>query len=198
MSHAKNIVLAVLAGICIGIGGTVFLSVENPVIASALFSIGLISITIFKFNLFTGKLCFILENKAGYIIELTEVWIGNFIGTALAALAIRFTRLDLYSVEFVEGKLNDNLLSTFILAVFCGILMYIAVIGYARTKNYLLLILPVMIFLLCGFEHCVGNMFYFSLCGVWNAESVITLLVMTLGNLTGGLILQIADKKIHS
>ena len=198
MSHAKNIVLAVLAGICIGIGGTVFLSVENSVIASALFSIGLISITIFKFNLFTGKLCFILDNKASYIIELIEIWIGNFIGTALAALAIRFTRLDLYPIEFVETKLNDSLLSTFILAVFCGILMYVAVAGYAKTKNYLLLIIPVMVFLLCRFEHCVGNMFFFSLCGLWNVKAVITLLVMTFGNLTGGLIMQIADKKIHS
>jgi Formate/nitrite family of transporters len=197
MSHIKNIVSAVLAGICIGIGGTVFLSVENSVIASVLFSIGLISITIFKLNLFTGKLCFITDNKPTYIIELVETWIGNFIGTTLVALAIRFTRLDLYPIEFVEGKLNDNLLSTFILAVFCGILMYIAVAGYKKTDNYIMLILPVAVFLLCRFEHCVGNMFFFSLCGVWDVKAVITLLVMTLGNLTGGLIFQIADKKLH-
>ena len=194
MSHLKNIILAVAAGMCIGIGGTVYLSVDNKIIGSCLFSLGLIMITVFKLNLFTGKICFILKNKFSYIIFLFEVWIGNFIGTALIALLLRYTRLTVNPVELVDLKLNDGLLSIFILAVFCGILMYVAVVGFAKTENYILLVLPVSVFILCGFEHCVANMFYFSLCNVWNAKSLLYLLVMTLGNLLGSIIMQLTEK----
>jgi Formate/nitrite family of transporters len=194
MNHLKNIILAVAAGMCIGIGGTVYLSVDNKIIGSCLFSLGLIMITVFKLNLFTGKVCFILSNKASYIIFLIEVWIGNFIGTTLTALMLRYTRLDIYPVELVDLKLNDGLLSIFILAVLCGVLMYCAVVGFEKTRNYIVLIIPVSVFILCGFEHCVANMFYFSLCNVWNAKSLLYLLVMTLGNLLGSIIMQLTEK----
>jgi len=194
MNHLKNIILAVAAGMCIGIGGTVYLSVDNKIIGSCLFSLGLIMITVFKLNLFTGKVCFILSNKASYIIFLIEVWIGNFIGTTLTALMLRYTRLDIYPVELVDFKLNDGLLSIFILAVLCGVLMYCAVVGFEKTRNYIVLIIPVSVFILCGFEHCVANMFYFSLCNVWNAKSLLYLLVMTLGNLLGSIIMQLTEK----
>ena len=194
MNHLKNIILAVVAGMCIGIGGTVYLSVDNQIIGSCLFSLGLIMITVFKLNLFTGKICFILKNKLNYIIFLFEVWIGNFIGTALIALMLRYTRLDINPVELVDLKLNDGLLSIFILAVLCGILMYVAVIGFEKSRNYIVLILPVSVFILCGFEHCIANMFYFSLCNVWNANSLLYLLVMSLGNVAGSIIMQLTEK----
>lgn len=196
MYHVKNILLAVLAGISIGIGGTVFLCVDNRVIGSFLFTIGLLLITILKFNLFTGKLCYLLQNKVSYIIDLIEMWIGNFIGAALVALALRFTRMDLNVATLVETKLNDSLLSLFILAIFCGFLLYGAVIGYEKTNNIFIIIIPIAIFVVCGFEHCVADMFYFALYGVWNVDTFIRLLVITLGNITGIFVPQVVLKKV--
>ena len=43
-------------------------------------------------------------------------------------------------------------------------------------------------FVLCGFEHCVANMFYFSVSGAWSEEALVRLLVMTLGNSAGGVL----------
>ena len=51
-----------------------------------------------------------------------------------------------------------------------------------------------MVFILCGFEHCVANMFYFSVANAWSGKTVLYLLVMTLGNSCGGLILPLCRK----
>ena len=45
-----------------------------------------------------------------------------------------------------------------------------------------------MVFILAGFEHCVANMFYFSVANLWSLRTVLYLLVMTAGNMVGGLI----------
>ena len=45
-----------------------------------------------------------------------------------------------------------------------------------------------MVFILCGTEHCVADMFYFWMGGAWSGAAVIRLLVITLGNAAGGVI----------
>ena len=157
------------AGIMIGIGGSIYLSVENPVIGSFLFSIGLLMICMYGMNLYTGKIGYILINKFEYVYELLLSLLGNFIGTFFVAKMLLFTRVAKISeraLAMSNVKLNDNLLSIFILSVFCGMLMYIAVNNYKKSTNeigkYIGIFMCVMVFILCGFEHCVANMYYFS------------------------------------
>ncbi|MFR4969716.1 MAG: hypothetical protein ACLTDC_03590 [Lachnospiraceae bacterium] len=45
-------------------------------------------------------------------------------------------------------KVDDSLISLFILGIFCGALMYIAVEGYKQTKNPLILFVCVAGFIL--------------------------------------------------
>ena len=41
-------------------------------------------------------------------------------------------------------------------------------------------------FILSGFEHCVANMFYYSLAGVWGSgQAWLSMAVMVLGNSAG-------------
>ena len=47
----------------------------------------------------------------------------------------------------------------------------------------------VIVFILCGFEHCVANMFYFSAANMWSGKALLYMLVMTLGNACGGVII---------
>ena len=54
-----------------------------------------------------------------------------------------------------------------------------------------------MVFILSGFEHCVANMFYFSVANAWSLTAVGYLLVMTVGNLVGA-VLSEAVKKMYS
>ncbi len=56
--------------------------------------------------------------------------------------------------------------------------------------------LGVMVFILCGFEHCVANMYYFSVAGMWSGKTLLYLLVMTLGNAVGGVVFPVIRRVI--
>ena len=119
---------SIIGGFLIGFGGTVYLNMDNKIVAAFLFGLGLFTIINIELNLYTGKIGYLSkENWREILLTL----IGNFIGTNLFAFLVLQTRLAGKLKEVVapavELKLSDNLLSTFILAIFCGILMSIAV-----------------------------------------------------------------------
>lgn len=200
-----TLIKAIYAGIFIGIGGTAYLALDNKVIGSILFSIGLLTICIYNMNLYTGKIGYIIERKKGYITELLITLIGNFIGASLTGLIVRLTRYNNYidkAKSLVDIKLNDNLLSIFILSIFCGILMYIAVNNYKKETNtlskYILIFFSVIVFILSGFEHCIANIFYFAVSLSINTKVLLYLLIMIIGNSLGSIIISIYDSKIRS
>ena len=122
----------VLAGIMISIGGGVFLAIKGTSLigASFLFSLGLFMIISLKLHLYTGKVGYIFENKKSFLLDLLITYIGNIIGVVVSGYSLRLTRLDNLievSNKLVETKVNDNLLSLFILAIFCGFLIFLAV-----------------------------------------------------------------------
>lgn len=190
---------AAAAGITIGIGGAVYLTLENRVIGAVLFGVGLYTIVLNGLFLYTGKVGYLIsaKDKKAYILQLIFTWLGNFAGTALAAAAISATRirnLRRTAEVICKTKLADTPHSILILAVFCGILMYVAVDGFREKGNPLILFFCVTVFILCGFEHCIANMFYFLLAGAWSLRAVIYLLLMTLGNSVGGILLPLVKK----
>lgn len=193
---------AIATGFAIGIGGVVYLSCDNKYIGAFLFGTGLFVILSFGFNLFTGKVGYAVENKPSYLIDLLVIWFGNLIGTAITAGLVLCTRIaDNVSGKaqtICETKLNDTLMSNFILAFFCGMLMFIAADGYKNISNtagkMLAIFLPVVVFILSGFEHCVANMFYFTLAQVWSLKTLGYLVVMSLGNSAGGIFIPLLRK----
>lgn len=58
MDKKTMLIKAVYAGFMIGIGGIVYLSVDNKAIGSLLFSFGLLTIVTQGFCLYTGKVGF--------------------------------------------------------------------------------------------------------------------------------------------
>lgn len=193
----NQFVSALFAGIMISVGGTIYLSCDNKFIGAALFSIGLLSIFVFKFMLFTSKAGYIVleKSKGKYAIYLIIVYLGNFIGTFLTAKLIALTKIyeKLHIDKFIEQKTSGTLLSTFILAIFCGLLMFIAAETYNNSKSEptrtIMVFLCVMTFILAGFEHCVANMFYFTLAGEINGNTILYILMATLGNAVGGMLI---------
>lgn len=197
--NGRILLKAAAAGITIGIGGAVYLTLENRVIGAVLFGVGLYTIVLNGLFLYTGKVGYLIsaKDKKAYILQLIFTWLGNFAGTALAAAAISATRirnLRRTAEVICKTKLADTPHSILILAVFCGILMYVAVDGFREKGNPLILFFCVTVFILCGFEHCIANMFYFSLAGAWSLRAVIYLLLMTLGNSVGGILLPLVKK----
>lgn len=173
-------VKAVYAGFMIGIGGMVYLAVENKVIGSLLFSFGLLTIVTQGFYLYTGKIGFV--KTGGELLDMVIVAAGNFVGTFVAAAASRLARMNISSVELAERKLDNTMGSVFFLSVLCGIMMYLAIDNYHKSKNIVFIIAPVMIFILSGFEHSIANMFYFHLAGVYSIKAFGYLLIMVIGN----------------
>jgi formate/nitrite transporter FocA (FNT family) len=188
---------AVMAGIMIGIGGCIYLSVENKIVGALLFTVGLYTICVQGLNLFTGKVGYLPDKQPAYIVDLILIWLGNLGGTYIAAMAVTSTRAAKISESakaICEVKMNDSAESLFFLGVFCGILMFIAVDGYAKTKNPIILFLGVAAFILCGFEHCIADMFYFSVAGMWSTEALRVILTITVGNAVGGMLITLIKK----
>lgn len=195
----RTLLLAALAGFCIGIGGIVYLMQENKLAGAFLFAVGLLTILIFKFNLFTGMVGYLgeqlLVKKWGYLITLLLVWLGNLLGTGLAALGVSLTRIgDVLSAKCAllsATKTADKWYSLLLLGVFCGILMYIAVDTFKKRigeKDFLCclaVLMGVMVFILAGFEHSIADMFYFWMGGAF-PKAIPALLWITLGNAVGG------------
>lgn len=195
---------SILAGIMIGIGGTIFLSLENRIIGSFMFAIGLFVIVSNGFNLFTGKVGYVFDNNYKYFIEVFITLVGNFIGTYIVGFVLKYTRISeivMKNAQIIcEIKIEDNIFSILILSIFCGLLMYIAVNGYKTIKSdfgkILIIFLAVSTFILCGFEHCIANMFYFAISEMWSLKTVGYLIIMILGNSIGGVLIPLCNKLI--
>ena len=193
---AASFLDSILGGMCIGIGGVVILSCESKVTGAVFFCLGLFAICTFGFNLFTGKVGYVFQRPLRYTGFVLSVWLGNLVGTGIVGYAVRATRIAGIAEKaaaMCQTKLNDSLVSIFILSVFCNILMFIAVDGFQNNPHqvgkYIGIFLGVTVFILCGFEHCVANMFYFSVAHVWSGRTVLYLLVMSVGNACGGVLI---------
>lgn len=199
---ARIFISAVLAGACVGLGGLVFLSLDNKVLGALFFAVGLFTICTFKLHLFTGKVCYVFSNGKEYALQLPVIWLGNWLGTYLMAQAGLFTRnsaaISEKAAALCQVKLDDNYLSLFILGILCNILIYIAVEGYQKNPHelgkYLSLLFGVTVFILSGTEHSVADMFYFSAAKMWNGKTLSVVLTITLGNACGGVLMPLLRK----
>ena len=88
-----------------------------------------------------------------------------------------------------EIKMNDTFISLFILAIFCGLLMFIAVDGYKKCNNPVILVFCVAVFILCGFEHSIADMAYYFIAGMFNVDALFRIAVISIGNGVGGVLI---------
>ena len=196
-SFTKEYIKAILAGVMIGLSGFVYLSVENKIIGSFLFSFGLITILSQGWSLYTGKIGYITKNTAKYI----PVWLfGNYIGTYFVAVGAQLTNpVDIYQQATIlcQAKLLQSWPAVLTLSILCGIMMMLAVDGYRHTlgSHLILVIMPIMIFILSGFEHSIANMFYYNLASIWSWKAVGYIFINIVGNAVGALIIQYFNKE---
>ncbi len=196
MEKFRIFLSSILAGMAIAIGGIANLTLENKVAGAIFFTAGLFTVCVFGFHLFTGKVCYVFENKAGYIIDLAVIWLGNLAGAVITGFLILQTRIsgiNEKAITMASNKLSQSPLSVFILGIFCNIMIYIAVEGYRSCKHeigkYLAIFFGVTVFVLCGFEHCVANMFYLTMANAWDQKAFLFLLINTAGNIVGGMLI---------
>lgn len=201
--HVKTLLQSYGAGICIGIGGTVYLMCQSKLLGAFLFAVGLCAILVFGLNLYTGMVGYLFDNKPIYIVKLLIVWLGNFAGTATVGVLMRLTRAAKTIAEssgnVVKSKLDDGFLSLFVLGIFCGILMFAGVDSFKKhweKKDFAAIFMPVIcvaVFILAGFEHCIADMYYFVAAGK-TVEGLWVLAAVTLGNSVGGVLIPVIKK----
>lgn len=200
MKNNFNVFISsIMAGFIIGISVAVYLtccSMDQKVIGSILFALGLFSIIHFKLYLYTGKVGNLLHEKPSYIITLLVCLAGNIIGAALLSGLVMLTRsyenIYEYAHKLALAKENDTWYSIFILANLCGVMIYTAYKGHEKCEypvgKFAFIFAGISIFILAGFEHCVANVSYFIFGQVITWNTVFLFIVMVLGNAVGAIV----------
>ena len=172
MEKIKEIVRKGLCGgTIIGFGGVAFLLSPDKIIGAILFAIGLISV----------------------IRNLWLMLLLNIVGASVVGLI--FSPLCHEAAAALIGqKFQINLIDAFIKSIGCGVSIQLAVSLFKKTNNIVTIILPVVTFILCGFEHCIANTFYYASALDIISISVFSkyLIVYVIGNSIGAIITRIS------
>ena len=194
----KKHVSSIMAGIYIGLGATVYLVTENKIAGSFFFCVG-ICLVINYYNMLYTKIIPSYPFKNYSITDIVLAFFGNLIGGIFYAFLISQTRLaDKISdriTTLMEMKINDSYISVFIMSVFCAVLVAYATFGdriYPDNKIIATFfsMLFIMAFVMCGFDHLVANMFFYSFYAINNGFTLSLLpsfFIVLLGNTIGGL-----------
>ena len=178
--------LAVLAGALIAFAGAATNTAAHTasgvgavrLICGMIFPFGLGMVILMGAELFTGN-CLIaisvLEKKATLSAMLRNwiiVYLGNFAGSVLVAATCAYTgqlnysggQLAVFTMKLAAGKCTLSFGSALVLGIACNVLVCLGVLCAMTAKDttgkILGALLPVALFVMCGFEHSVANMFY--------------------------------------
>ena len=227
-SVIKLLILGILAGAFIALAGvgatTAAVTIQSKAVAklvgACVFPAGLAMVLVAGSELFTGNCLIIIPvlsgeaTVGGMLKNWIVVYIGNLIGGIIvAAIAVYGHTADLFGgaegglaaaiVSTANGKVGMTFGDAFLRGVACNFLVCIAVwISFAAktvSGKIIGIFFPIMLFVLCGFEHSVANMYYISAglfakaeYGIsadnltWGAFFVKNLIPVTLGNIVGG------------
>lgn len=179
-----------IAGLLIGVGCVANVVSDNPLQGAVLFSLALLSICALKYKLYTGAIGFLHSfDEIKYLIVML---LTNLIGVAAFCWIIsNYAGLNIDTSTLCEVKLNETWYEALTKSFGCGVLIYIAVVSYLRVStietkaNPLFVILPVVAFILCGYDHCIANYGYLVMNDVyWTNNLPIWVAGNSLGSLT--------------
>ena len=142
----STLISSFISGILIAIGGVVYLSCESRYIGAIAFAVGLFFIVEGGFKLYTGTIGYAIDNTKGDNLMLPIIVIGNFLGTFFVSGIIHLTRIfasvSIKANDLVAVKLNDSWFSVLILAIMCGMLIYLGVNTFKKSQNIKIRLIP--------------------------------------------------------
>lgn len=185
-STKKIILLAIMAGIFIGLGGMISgiasHSGENfgtaKFIAGAIFPVGLIMVVMSGSELFTGNVMMMMPvidkriKAQDYLKNIILVWIFNLVGSALLSfIADKAGIFELngglygaYLMKIASGKVGLSFSRAFFSGILCNVMVcaavYLAMAAKEIPGKILTMWFVICGFVIAGFEHCVANMYY--------------------------------------
>lgn len=215
----KMILLGMLAGAFIalaGVGATFGNVYVGKLAGACIFPAGLAMVVVAGSELFTGNnlmVMALLDRKIGWK-GLLKNWFFVFLGNLIGAVAVAgivvlsgvFDNISETVIATASAKVNLGFGEAILRGVLCNFLVCIAVwmaFGAQSVAGKIAAVFfPIMVFVLCGFEHSVANMFYVP-AGIFetmvNGNAVTgldvggfllnNLLPVTIGNIIGGALL---------
>lgn len=182
----KMYLLAVLSGIFIACAGAMsnvaVHSISNTsaakTVSGLLFPLGLSMVVLTGGELFTGNCLITISLMSRRVTfgemakNLVTVYLGNLTGSILiAALCAFFGQLGLsdgalaaYTIKVAAQKCSISFSSALVLGILCNFLVCTAVMLSLCAKDVVGKVfgafIPITMFVICGFEHCVANMYY--------------------------------------
>ena len=187
--YVELITKSVGAAILISLGNYALLKLGNP-IGPVIFALGLLGVCYMGLNLFTGKCGFFIQDKIK-ALDLLIILVVNLIAGYLIGLV--FSLMDKEVVEAAVNKVATYEVSIafFLKSIFCGIIMYIAVLLYKKGTP-LGIIYGIPLFIFCGFQHCIANIITFGV-----ARTIdLSILICILGNFVGSLLMWFFSKNM--
>lgn len=187
----KDIIYGFLAGAMISIGCAVYLACQNKYVGAVMFSVALLTICYKGYNLYTGRIGFMVNAHSkddfhGLLLGLLGNTLAMMAFGALIGLAL--PNLKETAINVVGAKLTQSFISALIRAIFCGILMYIAVSLYREKKTIVGIVFCIPVFILSGFEHSIADMGYFAVAGEWSLKGFGYIWTIILGNSIGAML----------
>lgn len=189
----------------------------SRVLGGVSFCLGLVLVVCCGSELFTGNIMVMGAVGAGAISwrsifkNWSLVWLGNLVGALVAVALVYFADIGAMNggavaetmVSVAAGKAVFDAPVLFFKGILCNIFVCLAVrIGFssrAIVDKVIGVLLPITAFVACGFEHCIANMFFLGMGILQNltgvgaagavdpAGAVFNLVVVTLGNVVGGI-----------
>lgn len=186
ISSQKLMIKALFAGMMIAMGAAASSVAAHSIgnvglarlAAAVVFPVGLMMVILMGAELFTGDCLMIMGTASGkhsvyqLVKTLILVYIGNFIGAAVLAMAISASGqldysgglLGAYTIKVALGKATMSFGKAVVSGVLCNILVCAAVLMAICARDVagkiLVSFFVIMLFVTAGFEHCVANMYY--------------------------------------
>lgn len=227
LSIGKLFVLGIMAGLFIALAAagasTVSCTISSPslsrILGACVFPAGLIMVLIAGSELFTGNCLMIIPllQKKITLKQMMKNWavvyVGNMVGALLIAILVVYSNqlslfsgeLRNYTINLAISKVSITFWEAFCKGLLCNILVCIAVWMSFGSNSVLgkvaAIFFPVMLFVLCGWEHSIANMYYIPVGLIANSANnghIVSdslsiggyifrnLIPVTLGNIAGG------------
>lgn len=202
--------LGILAGMLIGIGGALNLSISSngqPIIGAIFFSFGLMCVCLLGASLFTGKVGYVLEKDKNYALDVLVMSIGNIVGALavgyICGLIFPSWTVNLTS-KFLYGE-GTSWWACLLLSMGAGAFVYLAVECFRIIPSYpaklIMVCLSIASMVLLGCNHSIANVFYFAygqitIAGFDAAKAIFSVMVAMVGNSIGSICLYSLQKSI--
>lgn len=186
LSAFKMVILGIFAGLFIGFSGigsttassTIAIPSAAKLLGAVVFPAGMAMVLVAGSELFTGNTLIILAvlEKKITVMKMLKNWFfvftGNFLGAALVAFGVVYGHTpDLFNGDLAgsivaagASRCNLSFSESLVRGILCNVLVCIAVWMSFGAKNVsgklMTSFWPIMLFVLCGFEHSVADMYF--------------------------------------